>query len=157
MHDRGSVHGRTIALGGLELDPVSGIHRSLVKAVSQSPNHPIHVQLAVRSKTDFQKNFALKLQFAGFLRIDWLRLENDLDLARRSTTVILSVSTGVGCDLLGCKSCRLHALTICATIAMSRLGNAIAETGTSNCPLDSFGSASAIAGSRAFRQIKRSQ
>jgi len=157
MHYGSRIHQRTIALCRLKLDLVGRSHRGFIQPVPKPAHHPVHVQLAVGPEHHFQKDFAFQLELAGLIRVHRPGLENDLNLGSRCAAIIQIVVPGVGGDLLVGKAGRLHSPAIGTAIPLPRLRDPITEPSTCNCAFDTFRPTSAITGSSAFGQIKRSQ
>src|SRR6516225_11002259 len=96
--------------------------------MTHATDYPIHVQLSVGLKHDFQQNFSLKPQIASLVGVDRVRLVGDFDRVRRRTGIRLRLSSvreflrseAAGRDRV--------AASVAAAIAVAADGHAVAES-----------------------------
>src|SRR5579864_6149428 len=121
--------------------------------MTQAADYAIHVQLSVGPKHDFQQNFSLELERAGFIRISRIWFESNLHrIGGRTRIRQLRPARAVGKFLLpeGAGSYSVAA-AIAAPIAVAAGRDAIAESRAGNCALHPLRAARAVSETWALR------
>ena len=114
--------------------------------MTQAADYAIDVQLSVGPKHDFEQDFSLQPELAGFVGINRIRFESDFDLIRRRTGVRrLNFRSAVRKFLLAkAARCDTSAAAIAAAIAVASDGDSVAKSCARDRALQSFCAASAV-------------
>src|SRR5579862_9432019 len=123
--------------------------------MTQAADDTIHVQLSVGPEHDFEQNFSLQLQLAGFICINGIRFESDLD-GICGWAVLLNFWPAVRKLLLSeSAGCDRTATAVAAAVAIAAGRHAIAEAGARHRSLQALRAACAVAFPAALGHVER--
>src|ERR1700746_3863423 len=126
--------------------------------MTQAADYAIHVQLSVGPKHDFQQNFSLELERAGFIRISRIWFESNLHRIGGRTRICKLPARAVGKFLLPeAAGSYSVAAAHAAHIAVAAGRDAIAESRAGNGALHPLRAARAVSVAWALRHIERSR